>query len=95
MTFCVQNIDIRPEIKPENINLLKIDESIDKIKNWYNETKEEVKVSNKEVLLEMEDVKFGYEKGKEILHGVSFKINKGEMVSVVGKMEQENLLYLS
>ncbi len=76
---------ITPEIKPENINLLKIDESIDKIKNWYNETKEEVKVSNKEVLLEMEDVKFGYEKGKEILHGVSFKINKGEMVSVVGK----------
>lgn len=76
---------ITPEIKPENINLLKIDESIDKIKNWYNETKEEVKVSNEEVLLEMEDVKFGYEKGKEILHGVSFKINKGEMVSVVGK----------
>ena len=33
----------------------------------------------------MRDVKFSYESGKEILHGVSFKVNKGEMVSIVGR----------
>ena len=33
----------------------------------------------------MKDVKFSYESGKEILHGVSFKVNKGEMVSIVGR----------
>ena len=31
------------------------------------------------------DIRFGYNKDKEILKGVSFKINKGEMISIVGR----------
>lgn len=51
-----------------------------KIKTWYEETSEEEKQTTGEAILEMKDVKFSYESGKEILHGVSFKVNKGEML---------------
>ena len=72
-------------MKPEHIDTLNIDICREKLKNWYEETSEEEKQINGEAILEMKDVKFSYERGKEILHGVSFKVNKGEMVSVVGK----------
>lgn len=34
--------------------------------------------------VEFENVHFSYEEGKEILHGVSFKVNAGESVALVG-----------
>ncbi len=34
--------------------------------------------------VEFKDVRFSYEKGKEILHEVSFKVNAGESVALVG-----------
>ncbi|MEG0137321.1 MAG: ABC transporter ATP-binding protein, partial [Cetobacterium sp.] len=38
-----------------------------------------------EVLLELKNISFQYEKKNSILKDVSFKIHKGEMVSIVGK----------
>lgn len=76
---------ITPEMKPEYIDTLNIDLCREKLKTWYEETSEEEKQTTGEAILEMKDVKFSYESGKEILHGVSFKVNKGEMVSIVGR----------
>ena len=76
---------ITPEMKPEHIDTLNIDLCREKLKTWYEETSEEEKQTTGEAILEMKDVKFSYESGKEILHGVSFKVNKGEMVSIVGR----------
>ena len=76
---------ITPEMKPEHIDTLNIDLCREKLKTWYEETSEEEKQTPGEAILEMKDVKFSYESGKEILHGVSFKVNKGEMVSIVGR----------
>ena len=76
---------ITPEMKPEHIDTLNIDLCREKLKTWYEETSEEEKQTTGETILEMKDVKFSYESGKEILHGVSFKVNKGEMVSIVGR----------
>lgn len=76
---------IIPEMKPEHIDTLNIDLCREKLKTWYEETSEEEKQTTGEAILEMKDVKFSYESGKEILHGVSFKVNKGEMVSIVGR----------
>ncbi len=77
--------DIKPEMHPEHIDTLNIDSCREKLKDWYEDTIEDEQKVNNEVILEMRDVKFSYESGKEILHGVSFKINKGEMVSIVGR----------
>ena len=76
---------ITPEMKPEHIDTLNIDLCREKLKTWYEETSEEENQTTGEAILEMKDVKFSYESGKEILHGVSFKVNKGEMVSIVGR----------
>ena len=76
---------ITPEMEPEHINSIKINSYEDKLKLWSNTIKEEAAVTFDEPILEIEDVKFSYNENKEILHGLSFKINKGEMVSIVGK----------
>ena len=77
--------NITPKMHPEHIDTLNIDSCRDKLKEWYEDTIEDKQQVNSEAILEMKDVKFSYESGKEILHGVSFKVNKGEMVSVVGR----------
>lgn len=76
---------INPEIRPEHIDLLNVDKEVPKLKEWFDGTIEEAKNVSDEVVLEMKDVRFGYSNEKEILHGVSFKVNKGEMVSIVGR----------
>ncbi|MDD5677849.1 MAG: ATP-binding cassette domain-containing protein [Kiritimatiellae bacterium] len=35
--------------------------------------------------IEFKDVHFSYERGKEIIHGISFRIARGEMIGLVGK----------
>ena len=77
--------NITPEMHPEHINTLKIDSCREKLKEWYEDTVEDEEETSGETILEMKDVKFSYESGKEILHGVSFKVNRGEMVSIVGR----------
>ena len=59
--------------------------SKEKIINWYNNG--EVINHNKEgqPILEMKDVTFSYTEEKQILSNVSFKVNKGDMVSIVGR----------
>ncbi len=77
--------NITPEMHPEHINTLKIDSCRENLKEWYEDTVEDKEETSGETILEMKDVKFSYESGKEILHGVSFKVNRGEMVSIVGR----------
>lgn len=77
--------EITPEINPEHIETVKIDSYESKIKDWVKEVKEEHKEIVKEPVLELKDVRFGYNEKKEILHGLSFCVNKGEMVSIVGR----------
>ena len=78
-------IKITEELCPEAINTLKLDKEKDKLNNWYQESSEVINKSGNDVILELKDIKFGYDENKEILKGVSFKINKGEIVSIIGK----------
>lgn len=77
--------EVNSNINPQHINTLNLDQCKDKLKCWYNDTFEEKKEILDEVLLELKNVKFGYEKNREILKGISFKIKKGEMLSIVGR----------
>lgn len=76
---------ITPDMHPEHIDTLNIDKCRENLKKWYEGVPEDNAAKTENTILEMKDVKFSYESGKEILHGVSFKVNKGEMVSIVGR----------
>ena len=76
---------ITSEMQPEHIDTLNVDLCREKLKTWYEEISEDEEQTTNEAILEMRNVKFSYESGKEILHGISFGVNKGEMVSIVGR----------
>ena len=78
-------VEIKETLNPESLQNLKINEVKDKLEKWYEESNTNTSEENSEDILELRDVKFGYSEEKEILKGVSFKIKKGEMVSIVGK----------
>lgn len=78
-------VEISPRIKPEHIDTLDIDKCSGKLKSWYEDTKEESNIESNDTIIEFDNVKFGYTKEKEILKDISFKINKGEMISIIGR----------
>lgn len=77
--------NITKEIKPSNINKINLDNYRENIINWYNYNKEVLREEEKSTILEFNNVSFGYSKNLKTLNNISFKINKGDMVSIVGK----------
>ena len=78
-------INITEDMKLQSLKTLDIDNCKEKLKAWCEERFEEVKENVEDTVLEVKDVRFGYDNEREILKGISFKVNKGEMVSIVGK----------
>ena len=87
LTACkYAGVNITSDKKPEHINDLILDnKDIKLINKWYENINKEIKVNNNEEILRLDDVHFSYRKNHEILHGISFLIKKGEMVSIVGE----------
>ncbi|MGL6105724.1 ABC transporter ATP-binding protein [Romboutsia sp.] len=71
--------------KCEALNLKEVESYRDKVRNWYNNGEIINPSTKNEPILEMQNVSFSYSSDKQILANVSFKINKGDMVSIVGK----------
>ncbi|WP_373600753.1 ABC transporter ATP-binding protein [Paraclostridium bifermentans] len=78
-------VDITPDMKPGHINTINISKCREKVEIWDKHTEVSKVEENNQSLLELKNVSFQYEKNKPILNDISFKINKGEMVSIVGK----------
>jgi len=76
---------INSELKPENIYSLNIDKCKNSLNEWFESTKEEKTEIEEEIILELKNIKFKYNNKKNTLDDVSFKIHKGELVSIVGK----------
>lgn len=76
---------ITPEMKPAHIDTLRIDHCKEQVLNWYEETKVEKEKENDEPILELQNVFFSYQDGLPTIQDVSFRIHRGEMVSIVGK----------
>lgn len=76
---------IQSELRPEHIETIDINKCKDKLNAWFESTKEEVINKEKEVVLELDNISFKYNNNKETLKNVSFKVYKGEMVSIVGR----------
>lgn len=77
--------EIKPELKPEHIDSLDIDKCQASLNEWFESTREEKTKVEDDIILELKNIKFTYNNKKDTLNDVSFKIHKGEMVSIVGK----------
>ena len=77
--------EIKPELKPEHIYSLDIDKCKNNLNEWFESTKEEETKGKNEIILELKNIKFKYNNKKDTLNDVSFKIHKGEMVSIIGR----------
>ncbi|MBD5458945.1 MAG: ATP-binding cassette domain-containing protein, partial [Lachnospiraceae bacterium] len=74
---------------PSDILKMKESGSLEKYKGqvgeWFQQTVVPERKRNDEVVLEVKNLDFAYTRGKPVLKDVSFRIHKGEMLSIVGK----------
>lgn len=74
------------DMHPAHLDTLKIDQCKDKLQTWFESTNPVQPRIETKPILELKDVSFRYDKaGPKIIEGISFSIDKGEMVSIVGK----------
>ncbi len=76
---------VKPEDRPQHISRMQLGDYKDKLSGWYSSISKEKAKEKRPVLLEFDKVSFGYTKEKMTLLDVSFKVHKGEMLSIVGK----------
>ena len=79
------NCEINNTLNLKNIETLELGEYKEKIKAWYENIEAYESDENKNPILELDNVNFSYNKEKQILKNVSFKINKGDMAAIVGR----------
>lgn len=75
--------EVTAESKPSHIHTFSVDK--DKLLTWFEATNPPERKKKTDPILELENIHFSYSPGREIIHGVSFTIEKGEMVSIAGK----------
>ena len=76
---------IKSDMHVENINTINVEECVNKLNTWAENIKEDESLHGEETILELKDIDFKYNDGKQILKNISFKIHKGEMISIVGR----------
>ena len=79
------NCKLDATMNPESIDKINLDTCKESLNNWYLNIQEDEVYSNDTHILEVKDLSFSYSEEKQILKNVSFKVNKGDMVSIVGK----------
>ena len=79
-------VDITPDKRPAHVDSLVLDDTdTQKLRDWFTARPRPAAPPEREPLLEVKGLSFGYQKGQQTLRDVSFSIGKGEMVSIVGR----------
>lgn len=79
-------VDITPDKHPAHVDSLVLDDTdTQKLRDWFTARPRPAAQPEREPLLEVKGLSFGYQKGQQTLLDVSFSIGKGEMVSIVGR----------
>lgn len=76
---------IRPEDHPQHIETMNVAPYRDAVRKWFESTKLPVRENKNPYALEVEHLSFAYNADEPVLQDVSFKIRKGEMLSLVGR----------
>lgn len=87
-------VELAPAKKPAHVDSVVIDKADrKKMTDWFWSRPAAEAEKEHEPLLEVRNLTFGYERGRQTLRDVSLTIQKGEMVSIVGKTVPGNLLF--
>ena len=79
-------VDLTPDKHPAHVDSLVLDDTdTQKLRDWFTARPRPAAPPEREPLLEVKGLSFGYQKGQQTLRDVSFSIGKGEMVSIVGR----------
>ena len=79
-------VDITPDKHPAHVDSLVLDDTdTQKLRDWFTARPRPAAQPEREPLLEVKGLSFGYQKGQQTLRDVSFSIGTGEMVSIVGR----------
>ena len=79
-------VDITPDKHPAHVHSLVLDDTdTQKLRDWFTARPRPAAQPEREPLLEVKGLSFGYQKGQQTLRDISFSIGKGEMVSIVGR----------
>lgn len=79
-------IDITKEKRPAHVDSVVLNEGDRKrLQEWFEAQPFKEEAGEREKLLEVKNLSFGYTKEHQTLHNVSLSIDKGEMVSIVGR----------
>lgn len=80
------NVPITKNMKASRIKTIELNDYKEKIKQWSNDCSEVLQDNEGTCVLEFKNVDFYYEgNGKKVIDNVSFKVQKGEILSIVGK----------
>ena len=79
-------VELTPDKHPAHVDSLVLDDTdTQKLRDWFTARPRPAAQPEREPLLEVKGLCFGYQKGQQTLRDVSFSIGKGEMVSIVGR----------
>ena len=79
-------VELTPDKHPAHVDSLVLDDTdTQKLWDWFTARPRPAAPPEREPLLEVKGLSFGYQKGQQTLRDVSFSIGKGEMVSIVGR----------
>ena len=79
-------VELTPDKHPAHVDSLVLDDTdTQKLRDWFTAQPRPAAQPERETLLEVKGLCFGYQKGQQTLRDVSFSIGKGEMVSIVGR----------
>lgn len=78
------DIQLTPQMRAGRIDTLDIAQIKDALQKWNREQEEMPGEEARRIILEAEHLSFQYTKKRKILQDINFKIQEGEMVSIVG-----------
>lgn len=76
---------VKPETMPQHIESMELAPYREKVQGWFQKAELPPERQRTESMLEVEGLSFSYVPGKKVLQDINFRIEKGEMVSIVGK----------
>lgn len=76
---------ITKESRPQHIESMNLEPYRNQVNTWFRSVQLSLKDKQAETILEVRALSFAYTEGQPVLQDVDFKIQKGEMLSIVGK----------
>lgn len=76
---------IQADTKPQHIETMNLELYKENVREWFHATVLPEKEKRDDPVLEIQNVSFSYTVGKPVLQNINFRVNRGEMISIVGK----------